>query len=84
MQLFMVVTWNYFVGPESLIVHHSFLRFTLRFISTGLLRFLIQEVSMKSNRGDLRMRFKQLVDETIAEAWECLQDYISACPIMEG
>jgi hypothetical protein len=24
--------------------------------------------------------FQQLTDETIAEAWECLQDYISACP----
>jgi hypothetical protein len=25
-------------------------------------------------------RFQQLTDETIAEAWERLQDYISACP----
>jgi hypothetical protein len=25
-------------------------------------------------------RFQQLMDETIAEAWERLQDYISACP----
>jgi hypothetical protein len=24
--------------------------------------------------------FQQLTDETIGEAWECLQDYISACP----
>jgi hypothetical protein len=24
--------------------------------------------------------FQQLIDDTIAEAWECLQDYISACP----
>jgi hypothetical protein len=24
--------------------------------------------------------FQQLTDETITEAWECLQDYISACP----
>jgi hypothetical protein len=24
--------------------------------------------------------FQQLTDETIAEAWERLQDYISACP----
>jgi hypothetical protein len=24
--------------------------------------------------------FQQLTDETIAEAWECLQDYIAACP----
>jgi hypothetical protein len=25
-------------------------------------------------------RFQQLTDETITEAWECLQDYISTCP----
>jgi hypothetical protein len=25
-------------------------------------------------------RFQQLTDETITEAWEHLQDYISACP----
>jgi hypothetical protein len=25
-------------------------------------------------------RFQQLMDETIAEAWERLQDYISTCP----
>jgi hypothetical protein len=24
--------------------------------------------------------FQQLTDETIVEAWECLEDYISACP----
>jgi hypothetical protein len=24
--------------------------------------------------------FQQLTDETIAEAWECLQDYITTCP----
>jgi hypothetical protein len=24
--------------------------------------------------------FQQLMDETIVEAWECLQDYIFACP----
>jgi hypothetical protein len=39
--LFVVVTGKCFVGPESLIVHHSFLRFTSRFILTGLLGFLI-------------------------------------------
>jgi hypothetical protein len=59
-----------FVGPESPTVHHSFPRFTLRFISTGLLGFLIRQVSKKSNRGDLRMSFKQFVDETFTEAWE--------------
>jgi hypothetical protein len=24
--------------------------------------------------------FQRLMDETIDEAWECLQDYISTCP----
>jgi hypothetical protein len=24
--------------------------------------------------------FQQLTDETIVEAWECLQDYIASCP----
>jgi hypothetical protein len=47
-----------------------FLRFTSRFISIGLLRFLIRQVSKKSNQRDLRMNFNQLVDETFAEAWE--------------
>jgi hypothetical protein len=42
----------------------------LRFISIGLLGPLIRQVSKKSNRRDLRMSFKQLADETFAEAWE--------------
>jgi hypothetical protein len=66
--LFVVVTGKCFVGLESSTVHHSFSRFTSRFISTGLLRFLIRQVSKKSNRMDLRMRFKQLADETLTEA----------------
>jgi hypothetical protein len=41
MWLFVVVTGKCFVRPKSLIVHHSFLRFTSKFISIGLLRFLI-------------------------------------------
>jgi hypothetical protein len=45
--LFMVVTRKCFVEPKSPIVHHSFLRFTSRFISTGLLGFLIRQVSKK-------------------------------------
>jgi hypothetical protein len=49
--LFVVVTGKCFVRPESSIAHHSFLRFMLRFISTGLLGFLIWQVSKKSNRG---------------------------------
>jgi hypothetical protein len=68
--LFVVVTGKCFVKPESPTVHHSFLRFTSRFISTRLLRFLIRHVSKKTNRMDLRMSFKQLADETLTEAWE--------------
>jgi hypothetical protein len=68
--LFVVVTRKCFVRPESPTVHHSFSRFTLRFISIGLLGPLIRQVSKKSNRRDLRMSFKQLADETFAEAWE--------------
>jgi hypothetical protein len=41
MWLFVVVTGKCFVGPKSPTGHHSFLRFTLRFISMGLLGFLI-------------------------------------------
>jgi hypothetical protein len=68
--LFVVVTGKCFVGPESPTVHHSFLRFTSRFISIGVLGSLIRQVSKKSNRRDLRISFKQLADETFAEAWE--------------
>jgi hypothetical protein len=37
--------------------HHSFLRFMSRFISIGLLRFLIRQVSKKRNQRDPRMNF---------------------------
>jgi hypothetical protein len=47
--LFVVVTGKCFIRPESPIVHHSFPRFMSRFISTGLLRSLIRQVSKKSN-----------------------------------
>jgi hypothetical protein len=68
--LFVVVTEKCFVESESPRAHHSFLRFTLRFISTWLLGFLIRQVSKKSNRRDPRMNFNQLADETFAEVWE--------------
>jgi hypothetical protein len=42
MWLFVVVTGKCFVRHKSLTVHHSFLRFTSRFISTGLLGLLIR------------------------------------------
>jgi hypothetical protein len=68
--LFVVVTGKCFVRPESPIAHHSFPRFTSRFISTRLLGFLNRQVSKKSNRRDLRMIFNQLVDEPFAQASE--------------
>jgi hypothetical protein len=40
--LFVVVTGKCFLGPESPTIHHSFPRFMLRFISIGLLGFLIR------------------------------------------
>jgi hypothetical protein len=68
--LFVVVTRKCFVRPESPTVHHSFLRFTSRFISIGLLGSLIQQVSKKNNRRDPRISFNYLADETFTEAWE--------------
>jgi hypothetical protein len=54
--------------------------FTLRFISTQLLGFLIRQVSKKNNRMDLRMSFKQLVDETLFEAWERYHGFMIDLP----
>jgi hypothetical protein len=68
--LFVVVTGKCFVGPKSPTIDHSFLRFTLRFISMELLGFLIRQGSKKSNQRDPRMSFKQLADDTFIEAWE--------------
>jgi hypothetical protein len=65
-----VVIGKCFVRPESPTVHHSFPRFMSRFVSTGLLGSLIQQVNKKSNQRDLRTRFNQLADETFTEAWE--------------
>jgi hypothetical protein len=79
--LIVEVTGKCFVGPKSPTVHHSFLRFTLRFISTGLLGVLIQQVSKKSRRMDPRMSFKQLADETLAEAWERYHGFMIDLPI---
>jgi hypothetical protein len=81
MLLFVVVTGKCFVEPESPTVHHSFLRFTSRFISTGLLGSLIRQVSKKSSRRDLRMSFNQLVGETFVEAWERYHGLMTDLPI---
>jgi hypothetical protein len=53
----------------------------LRFISIGLLGFLIREVNKKSNRMDPRMSFKQLADETLTKAWECYHGFMTDLPI---
>jgi hypothetical protein len=78
--LFVVVTRKCFVRHESSKVDHSFPRFMLRFISMGLLGFLIRQVSKKGNRRDPRMSFKQLVDETFVEAWERYHDLMTNLP----
>jgi hypothetical protein len=65
-----VVTGKGLIGPKSPTAHHLFPRFTSRFISTGLLGFLIRHVNRKSNQRDPRMNFNQLADETFAVAWE--------------
>jgi hypothetical protein len=44
--------------------------FLTKFFMLGKTNALWNKISM----------FQQLTDETIAEAWECLQDYISAYP----
>jgi hypothetical protein len=78
--LFVVVTWKCFIRPKSPIVHHLFLRFTSRFISTRLLGFLIRQVSKKSNRMDPRMSFKQLANETLTEAWKRYHSFMIDLP----
>jgi hypothetical protein len=65
-----VFTGKILFRPEPLTIHHSFWRFTSRFVSTELLGALIRQVHEKSNRRNLRMSFKQLAGESIAEAWE--------------
>jgi hypothetical protein len=76
-----VVTGKCFVGPESLRAHHSFPRFTLGFVSTGLLGFLIQQVNKKSNRRDPRINVNQLADETFTEVWERYHGLMTDLPI---
>jgi hypothetical protein len=70
--LSVVVTGKCFVGPKSPTVHHSFLRFTSR--------FLIRQVSKKSNQMDPRMSFKQLADDTLTEAWERYHGFMIDLP----
>jgi hypothetical protein len=75
--LFLVVILKCFVGPKSQTIHHSFPMFTSRFISIGLMGFLLQQVSKKSNQMDPSMSFKQLVDKTLTEAWERYHAFVT-------
>jgi hypothetical protein len=52
----------------------------LRFISMGLLGFLIRQVSKKSSRRDSMMSFKQLADETFVEAWGRYHGFMTDLP----
>jgi hypothetical protein len=78
-----VFTWKILFGHEPPRIHHSFWRFTSRFFSTELLGALIRQVCEKSNRRNLRMSFKQLVGESIAEAWECYHLFVADLPVAE-
>jgi hypothetical protein len=70
MCLCVVFTGKILFRPMPPTIHHSCRSFTSKFFSTELLGALIQQVCEKSNRKNLRMSFKQLVGESIAEAWE--------------
>jgi hypothetical protein len=70
-------------GPEPPTIHHSFHRFTSRFFSTELLGALIRQDHEKSNCRNLRMSFKQLAGESIAEAWECYHLFMVDLPVAE-
>jgi hypothetical protein len=76
-----VFTGKILFGPEPPTIHHSFQRFTMRFFSTELLGALIQQVHEKSNHRNLRMSFKQLVSESIAEAWERYHLFVADLPV---
>jgi hypothetical protein len=79
--LCVVFTGKILFGPEPPTIHHSFQRFTTRFFSTELLGALIQQVHEKSNHRNLRMSFKQLVSESIAEAWERYHLFVADLPV---
>jgi hypothetical protein len=70
------------LGPEPPTIHHSFQRFTSRFFSTELLGALIRQVHEKSNHRNLRMSFKQLAGESIAEAWESYHFFVADLPVV--
>jgi hypothetical protein len=77
----MVFTGKILFGPEPPTIHHSFRRFISRFFSTELLGALIRQIREKSNRRNLRMSFKQLVGESIVEAWERYHLFVADLPV---
>jgi hypothetical protein len=79
--LCVVFTGKILFTPEPPTIHHSFRRFTSRFFSTELLGALIRQVHEKSNCRNLRMSFKQLVGESIAEAWERYHLFVADLPV---
>jgi hypothetical protein len=66
---------------EPPIIHHSFRRFTSRFFSIELLGALIRQVHEKGNHRNLKMSFKQLAGESIAEAWERYHLFVANLPV---
>jgi hypothetical protein len=53
-----------------------------RFFLTELLGALIRQVCEKSNHRNQRMSFKQLVGESIAEAWQCYHLFMADLPVV--
>jgi membrane-anchored glycerophosphoryl diester phosphodiesterase (GDPDase) len=79
--LHVVFTGKILFGPKPLTIHHSFWRFTSRFFSIELLGALIRQVHEKSNRRNPRRSFKQLVGESITEAWEHYHLFLADLPV---
>jgi hypothetical protein len=79
--LCVVFIGNILFRPEPPTIHHSFRKFTSRFFSTELLGALIRQVHEKSNCRNPRMSFKQLVSESIAEAWERYHLFVADLPV---
>jgi hypothetical protein len=80
--LCVVFTGKILFGPEPLTINHSFWGFTSRFFSMELLGALIQQVCEKRNRKNQRMSFKQLVGESIFEAWELYHLFVAYLPVV--
>jgi hypothetical protein len=70
--------------PEPPTIDHSFWRFTLRFFLIDLLGAFIRQVHEKSNYRNLRMGFKKLAGESIAEAWERYHLFMANLLVAQG